>query len=718
MSRQDASRRFVPNKSDSLLRKGCGVLFDVILVMSLSMKSCTLLCVLFFECCCLFAQKKTLDSRFHHLRKGINREWSEFPVRAKDSILELNFSLVSIPTDACLLIRQYDVNQSWMVSLNGKKLGELVIDEKDMLTPFQIPPGTLKRENNQLKISSTVIGINSDDIKVGQIEFFTQSSKQLLSEAHLDVEIRDKSSNEFLPSRLTIVDQNKSLRPIDISPADDIAFRTGIIYTGKGRISFNLAAGNYTIYASRGFEYGIDSFKIALKSGSKTKKTLFITREVETDGWVSCDPHIHTLTYSGHGDATFKERLLTIAGEGLEFPVFTEHNRAVEVVPEQRRLQLESYFTPVTGNELTTKVGHFNIFPVRPGTLTAFNANNWDSLYNDISKTDGIKAIILNHARDIHNDFRPFDPKQHLSQAGMDLHKWNFPANAMEVVNSGSQQTDQFQLHRDWFGMLNRGYSLTAVGSSDSHDVNRFLVGQARTYIECKDKDPSKINRLETIENFVEGRTLMSFGLYAEIKVNDKYGPGDIVPTSGKISVSIRVQGPSWTSANKISLYANGVKIKEAIINKTRRSTKYVAIWDIPKFQHDVFLVAIAEGPAVKFPFWQIAKPFQHTSPDWNPKIIGSTGVIRIDADGDGKFTSAYYYAKQLWESSNGNFNSLFKSLNSYDEAVIIQTAAVLTEAGFDVTNREISLAIAKAGPRVKKGFQIFIHELKTSRLF
>jgi len=210
----------------------------------------------------------------------------------------------------------------------------------------------------------------------------------------------------------------------------------------------------------------------------------------------------------------------------------------------------------------------------------------------------------------------------------------------------------------------------------------------------------------------------MSFGLFTEMKVNDRYGPGDLVPSSNKISIAIRVQGPSWSNCSKISLYANGVKIKEANINRSSNSIKYDAVWEINKPKHDIFLVAIAEGPAVKFPFWQIAKPFQHSSPEWNPKIFGSTGVIRIDADGDGKFTPAYHYAKRLWENSSGNFNAFFKSLSTYDEAVAIQAAAVLTEAGFDITSREISAALNKAGPKIKTAFQTFIRELKASSHF
>ena len=45
-------------------------------------------------------------------------------------------------------------------------------------------------------------------------------------------------------------------------------------------------------------------------------------------------------------------------------------------------------------------------------------------------------------------------------------------------------------LVNDWMALLNRGYRVTPVGSSDSHDVGRHFVGQGRTYIRCDDSDP------------------------------------------------------------------------------------------------------------------------------------------------------------------------------------------------------------------------------------
>ena len=89
--------------------------------------------------------------------------------------------------------------------------------------------------------------------------------------------------------------------------------------------------------------------------------------------------------------------------------------------------------------------------------------------------------IVLNHPRDEHAGFRPFGPANFNEVSG-DL-KTGAGFDAVEVVNAGAMQSDPMRLVRDWFALWNRGRPVTAVGASDSHDVSRSIVGQARTYL-------------------------------------------------------------------------------------------------------------------------------------------------------------------------------------------------------------------------------------------
>jgi hypothetical protein len=334
---------------------------------------------------------------------------------------------------------------------------------------------------------------------------------------------------------------------------------------------------------------------------------------------------------------------------------------------------------------------------------------DWNNV-GDIINPGGVGSVILNHARDIHIGFRPFDPKRHISIAGMDLDGWKFPANAMEVVNSGSLQTNMFYLFQDWFGMMNRGHFLTPVGSSDSHDVSRYLVGQARTYIRARDGKPGEIDINETIKNFQSGKVAVSMGLLTQVTVNNKYGAGEIAPLTNMLEVSVKVMGPGWTSVNCITLYANGKKIRETKIEPiSSPGLKWKGSWILPKFKNDVFLVAIAEGPYTHLPFWPLVKPFQPQSPEWTPSVIGCSGAVWVDSDGDGLQSSAYNYAFNAWKKSKGNIQTLIKSLGLFDEAVAVQAASILQEQGWSTKETQLQKALQKAQPDTRLGFQNFL---------
>jgi hypothetical protein len=68
----------------------------------------------------------------------------------------------------------------------------------------------------------------------------------------------------------------------------------------------------------------------------------------------------------------------------------------------------------------------------------------------------------------------------------------------------------------------------------------------------------------------------------------------------------------------------------------------------LPRVHHDVNLVAIASGPGLRNIYWPIAKPYQPSTPQVNRHVLGSTGAVWLDGDGDGKRTSASGYAEQL----------------------------------------------------------------------
>ena len=562
-------------------------------------------------------------------------------------------------------------------------MGRLPPDENDMVTFWAIPSDTLKEGENRLVVSSDDKA--SDDVFIGEVLLDDRPKAEVLGEARMQVTVTDGASGEALPCRLTVVDAKGALMTLGAASREGLAVRPGVIYTAQGKADFQLPAGTYTLYAGRGFEYDVASTALKLGPADSVERQLILHREVPTEGYVACDTHCHTLTLSGHGDATLAERMVTIAGEGIELPIATDHNVHADYEKRALAAEVRKYFTPVIGNEVTTPhLGHFNIFPIAADAkVVNAAAPSWPELFHEIHDCPHVAVIVLNHPRDVHGGYRPFGPEHHLSLVGENLEGMKLEANALEAVNSGALQSNVMRVYGDWFGLLNRGFRITPVGASDSHDVARYLVGQGRTYIRCDDRDPGAIDVSAACRNLAEGRALVSLGLLCDMTVNGRFGPGDLVAATNEVEVAVRVLGPSWSNATHVALFANGVMIREADIPEASRGSKeaghkWKGLWRLPKFKHDVHLAAIATGPGVKEPYWRIPRPYQPSSPVWNSTSSAPPGAVWIDADDSGQFTPAFEYASRLVDDSVTDFDRLLSRLAAYDESVAAQTARLV----------------------------------------
>lgn len=651
-----------------------------------------------------------IDVDRHHLRSGTGREWVRFAVESEGPRLRLPFKAQRNEREATLLIGQFDVRQVWKVNVNGREVGRLERDENRMTGCWALPPGALLDGDNELDIVGT--GKDSDDIEVGPIRIVPRPMKKVLNAATIDVIVTDADNEQALPCRLTIVDDHDALVPIGVKSGGQLAVRTGVVYTGNGRARFGVPVGKYKLFAGRGFEYSRAEATVAAARGKTSKVKLSIRREVPTAGWVACDTHVHTVTYSGHGDATIDERMITLAGEAVELPIATDHNTHTDYEAPARQAEMRRHFTPVIGNEVTTRRGHFNIFPLSAtAKVPDHRVTDWSVLLPALFKTPNVQIVILNHGRDLHAGFRPFGPENFNEAVG-----WNFVGdevgfNAMEVMNSAAQQTDQFELYRDWMTLTNRGYKITPIGSSDSHDVNRFIVGQGRTYIQCDDSDPARIEVAAACRSLRSGRVRAGCGLLVDLKVDGRFGPGDVVSVGKELDVQARVLGPNWTTASDLKLFANGIQVREMTIKRRVEDRGVIADrrWKLGIPRHDVFLSALASGPAIDHPSWPIALPYQSRGESWTKSVMGFTGAIWIDVDGDGKFTSAFGYAARLVKKSDGKLKAVVGRLKDYDSAVAAQAASILHASGHDLDAQSSRTVWTTASESVKRGFQQYL---------
>jgi len=680
-----------------------------------------------------YAEPNVLLDGVRHLRQGGAAEWAEFPHATDGARLELPFESRANAQDVCLSLRQRDVKQAWKVRVNDRVIGDLVRDENAMVVCLTVPAGVLRDGINVLLIEAAKAE-PPDDVEVGSVVLHSRSRADVLRDGTLVVHVLEENgwgAGEELravpvPARVTVLTEDGSaLQETGAQSGGALAVRAGVVLTGNGDAEIPLPAGRFVVRAGRGFEYSLGEVQVELKPGERIEKTIRLRRVVPTEGYVACDTHVHTLTHSGHGDASIQERMITLAAEGIELPIATDHNVQIDYEAIARQAGVRRYFTPVTGNEVTTPVGHFNVFPVRAGAEPPnHRLNDWAGIFDEIQSRGGARVVILNHARDLHSGVRPFGPKRFNAAVGVSRLDWPFRMNGMETVNSGAIQTDVRQLFRDWMVLLNAGYRVTPVGSSDSHDVARHFVGQGRTYIRCDDRDAGNINVDQAVQSFVDGHVMVSYGLLAELSVQQgrqRSASGDMAAVEGDhVPVRVRVLGPQWASLSHVEIYANGELVREvrpfedmrAVLRTT--GVLWDETWNMPRPSHDVHLVAIATGPGVRGLHWPMAKPYQPVSPEWQPLCLGCSGAVWIDADDDGRVTPAREYAVSVVARADGDLSRVLDLLHDFDSAVAAQAAHLLeTAGGRSVLSAESRQRTAAAAPQVRAGFERYIEAVR-----
>src|SRR5690348_10167724 len=85
------------------------------------------------------ARERVLDAPLHHLRAGLEREWSDFPEKAEGPRLVVRFQSAPNTSEWTLRLRQQDVRQIWRLLLQDKEIGRLQQTEDDTVIFLPIP---------------------------------------------------------------------------------------------------------------------------------------------------------------------------------------------------------------------------------------------------------------------------------------------------------------------------------------------------------------------------------------------------------------------------------------------------------------------------------------------------------------------------------------------------------------------------------------------------
>jgi len=606
-----------------------------------------------------------IDPGLHHLGDSEVTTWPEVPKDPEGTQLDLEFDSTANGGEWVLEVYHQDLDNPWFVELNGKKAFDLQTGKPAVTRRYRIPAGMVVAGKNQLSFVPTR---TTDDIILGRVRLHQQSLRDLLRLQRFEVRVVG-SDGEPLPARVTLADAEGKLVEHYEPGRAETAVRAGICYTADGMAAFDVPPGAYTVYASRGTEWSVDQKAVVVPDvpageARIERVDLAVRRELETDGWVACDTHIHTYTNSGHGDSTLEERVITLAAEGVELAIATDHNHQTDFQPYQRDLGLTDHFTSVVGNEVTTKVGHMNAFPLEAGgPKPDHTLMDWVQLVQGI-REKGAKVVILNHPRWPQIPTGPFG-EFGLSQLTGELPgQTAVPFDAMELVNSTTVERDPMFLFVDWFALLNHGQTITAAGTSDSHTVGD-PVGQGRTYVPSRTDDPARIDVDASCEAFQQGRTTISMGIFVEVNVGDAKGPGDVCHVTGRrVGAELRVAAPSWVRPRTAIAFVNGIELaRKEVPVEGGAPTDVTLAFDLALPPHDGHLVFVVLGDPVTSPHWRTM----------NRYTLAATNPVWLDVDSRNSYQSPRSTGEGLARKAGDDAAALAALLADVDDAVAVQ---------------------------------------------
>lgn len=390
-----------------------------------------------------------------------------------------------------------------------------------------------------------------------------------------------------------------------------------VLHIGAGPLTEKVRPGKYRAVCSRGIEYELAQQQIEVSAGRTTTIDVKLVHSTKTPGWASGDYHLHS-TNSIDSNMDLDDRVTSIAAEGVDIAMSSDHNFVTDYGPVIAREGLDRYLQGMVGLELTTlEIGHFNGFPLKynPGPITK-GAFEWSgrppaTLFDDLRAIGAYSPeqtiVQVNHPRDsILGYFNAYnynqdtglpedEPNALIKPEGPEFGKEQFTLDgfdALEIYNG-----KHFELLRnyrvpevlppeplpdvippagtilrdergriaypggmdDWFVLLDQGRRYTAMGNSDSHAADDE-AGYPRTYTPVRDDMPGQIDELDIVRAIKTGAAVATNGPLIDVQVEGKtMGQVAAARPGGVVKVVVTTRAASWIDLTEVVILVNGV---------------------------------------------------------------------------------------------------------------------------------------------------------------
>ncbi len=405
-------------------------------------------------------------------------------------------------------------------------------------------------------------------------------------------------------------------------------------YAIGGETTQIVPAGTYTLQATRGFNYTIDSAQVSVAAGDTGSVTLTIDKVVDSTGWVSGDFHIHALR-SPDSNVPWDVRVLQAVTVEMEAPPLTEHVTLASLGPAIEELDVGARIIEVPGQEVTTfEFGHFNSFPLEyrddePNNGAVFPYDKTPAALFEAIRSQGKwePFVQVNHPRGTaiggYFDYIGFDNTTGQSQRTGDSYSTNF--DGVEVFNGSCGVGEEFD---DWVAMTNMGWRKALSSGSDSHK-ERGIVGTPRQVVNIAQAEV-RADLGAYAEAIRRRRSFVTCGPFVRFETVDltaSLGDMATVDSGGEVAFRVQVSAPSWQALTEARILRNGEVIDVLPITEVASGVRLDAtVTDTP--EADAWYMVWVTGTGDVLPVYNSGAPAAFTNP------------IEVDADGDEQWTA------------------------------------------------------------------------------
>ena len=399
-------------------------------------------------------------------------------------------------------------------------------------------------------------------------------------------------------------------------------------WTGNGVLDIRLEPGRYVLLFTAGIEREAVQKTVDIRANKSADLDIALPQVVSTPGWISADLHLHQAP-SVDADVGLAERVISIAAEGVELAVATDHYVVTDLSPTVRWLTGRGLLTrplsTIAGSEVSTlghRYGHFNVFPL----TQARNVSYWNTtptqLFADARKQSPGGVLQVNHPRwdpaiGYFSYYGKSDKTADFVRAGYDP---NY--DAIEVYN-GDDARDLKKVKEvfaDWMHLLSAGRRYVATGSSDSHKLAFLDPGLPRTYIRHgganADVDDVRASHKSVLAALKAGRAFVTSGPILDVQVNGK-GPGETVATGGRASVRVQVRAPSWVDVRAVKVFVGGKRVAYQNVPRSKNVLRLDKTFNV-NVPSDSYVIVTAQGErGLPNASREATQPFAFSNPIW-----------------------------------------------------------------------------------------------------